>query len=50
MILDEPTAGLDAENELRALKLLKKISLRKTIVIATHRKAVIDFADEVINI
>ena len=47
MILDEPTAGLDAENELRVLNLLKKISLRKTIVIATHRKAVIEAADEV---
>lgn len=47
MILDEPTAGLDAENELRVLNLLKKISLRKTIVIATHRKAVIESADEV---
>ena len=50
MILDEPTAGLDAENELRVLNLLKKISLRKTIIISTHRQAVIDFADEVIKI
>ena len=49
MILDEPTAGLDAENELRVLNLLKKFSLRKTIIIATHRQAVIDFADVVIN-
>lgn len=50
IILDEPTAGLDAENELRVLKLLKKFSLRKTIIIATHRQAVIDFADGVINL
>ena len=49
LILDEPTAGLDAENELRVLNLLKKFSLRKTIIIATHRQAVIDFADVVIN-
>ena len=50
LILDEPTAGLDAENELRVLNLLKKFSLRKTIIIATHRQAVIDFADSVINL
>ncbi|MBQ7198023.1 MAG: ATP-binding cassette domain-containing protein [Selenomonadaceae bacterium] len=50
LILDEPTAGLDAENELRVLNLLKKFSLRKTIIIATHRQAVIDFADLTLNL
>ncbi len=50
LILDEPTAGLDAENELRVINLLKKFSLRKTIIIATHRQAVIDFADVVIDL
>ncbi|MBR5912932.1 MAG: ATP-binding cassette domain-containing protein [Selenomonadaceae bacterium] len=50
IMLDEPTAGLDAENELRVLNLLKKFSLRKTIIITTHRQAVIDFADDVINL
>ena len=50
LILDEPTAGLDAENELRVLNLLKRFSLRKTVIIATHRQIVIDFADNVINL
>ena len=50
LILDEPTAGLDAETELRVLNLLKKFSLRKTIVIATHRQAVIEFADVEVKI
>ena len=50
LILDEPTAGLDAENELRVLNLLKRFSLRKTVIIATHRQVVIDFADNVINL
>ena len=50
LILDEPTAGLDAENELRVLNLLKKFSMRKTIIIATHRQAVIDFADLTLNL
>ena len=50
LILDEPTAGLDFENELRVLNLLKKFSFGKTIIIATHRQAVIDFADDVIKL
>lgn len=50
LILDEPTAGLDLESELRVLNLLKKFSLRKTIIIATHRQAVIEFADVVVEI
>ena len=45
LILDEPTAGLDAESEAAVLNLLKEFSLRKTIVIATHRRAVTDFSD-----
>ena len=50
MILDEPTAGLDAETEKKVLALIKKISARKTIIIATHRQAVKNFADEIIQL
>lgn len=50
ILLDEPTAGLDEISEKKVLTLLKKFSPRKTIVIATHRAAVINFADEVINL
>ena len=50
LILDEPTAGLDVKNEKFVLNLLKKISFGKTIIIATHRQAVIDFADDVIKL
>ena len=46
LIFDEPTAGLDAITESAVLNLLKEFSLRKTIIIATHRQSVIDFADE----
>ena len=49
LILDEPTAGLDAETELLVLKLLKKFSFRKTVVIATHRQAIVEFADEIVT-
>lgn len=50
LLLDEPTAGLDVLTEQKILALIKKISMRKTIIIATHREAVIDFADAVIQI
>ena len=50
LILDEPTAGLDAITESAVLNLLKEFSLRKTIIIATHRQAVIDFADLTVKI
>lgn len=50
IILDEPTAGLDFETEEKVLALLKKISLRRTVIIATHRQAVINFAENVIEL
>lgn len=50
ILLDEPTAGLDAATEQKILSLIKKIAPRRTIVIATHRATVIEFADEVISL
>ena len=50
LILDEPTAGLDLETEAKVLAVLKKYALRRTIIIATHRQALVDFADEVIEL
>ena len=50
IILDEPTAGLDFETESKVLKLLKENSSRRTIIIATHRQAVINFAEKIIEI
>lgn len=50
ILLDEPTAGLDELSEQKIINLIKKISVRRTIIIATHRLAVIDAADEVIRL
>ncbi len=50
ILLDEPTAGLDEATERKVLALIKDCSLRRTIVIATHRTAVIEFADEVAHV
>ncbi|MBR6711556.1 MAG: ATP-binding cassette domain-containing protein [Selenomonadaceae bacterium] len=50
ILLDEPTAGLDELTEQKVINLIKKISPRRTIIIATHRLAVINAADEVIQL
>ena len=50
ILLDEPTAGLDEATEQKVLELIKKLSPRKTIIIATHRLAVIEFADEIVSL
>jgi len=50
IILDEPTAGLDAVTEQKFLHLLKELAFRKTIIIATHRQSVIESADFVIKL
>ncbi|MBQ4402811.1 MAG: ATP-binding cassette domain-containing protein [Selenomonadaceae bacterium] len=50
ILLDEPTAGLDEATEQKVLELIKKFSPRRTIIIATHRLPVIEFADEVVQI
>ena len=50
MLLDEPTAGLDEISEKKVLALIKKLSTRKTIIISTHRVAVIGIADEILRL
>ena len=50
ILLDEPTAGLDESTEQKLLALIKNFSARKTIVIATHRLAVIEAADEIVSL
>ena len=50
ILLDEPTAGLDEATEQKVLALIKKISPRRTIIIATHRLPVIEFADEIVSL
>ena len=50
ILLDEPTAGLDEVTEQKVLALIKECSPRRTIVIATHRLPVTEFADEIVQI
>ena len=50
ILLDEPTAGLDEMTEKKVLALIKKTSMLKTIIISTHRIAVIEIADEILRL
>ena len=49
-LLDEPTAGLDSENERLILQVLKKAKYRRTILMATHRPRALAMADTVLSL
>jgi ATP-binding cassette subfamily C protein CydD len=38
VILDEPTAGLDAENELMVCNALEKLAIGRTVLVISHRE------------
>ncbi len=49
LLLDEATSALDAETEKQVLENILKGHCR-TVIFVTHRKAVIDYCDQVLNI
>ena len=50
VILDEITAGLDEETEATVLTALDAFSARRTLILASHRPALIAWADHVIDL
>lgn len=50
ILLDEPTASLDKESEQVLLNALLKISQQRTVIVAAHRKELINIADKVIEL
>ena len=50
VLLDEPTAGLDSKTEKIVLELLSEWKYFRTIIVASHRESVINWADVVIDI
>jgi len=48
LLLDEPTAGLDAENEKLVIEALEELSRGRTVLMATHRLTNIKHADRII--
>lgn len=45
LVLDEPTASLDHENEIEIYNILKELSAHMTIVLASHSEETIKYAD-----
>jgi len=50
VLLDEPTAHLDATTEAVILDALRLLARRSTVVVVAHRQAVVDAADRVVAI
>ena len=45
LVLDEPTASLDHENEIEIYNILKELSTHMTIVLASHSEESMKYAD-----
>nr|WP_265091695.1 hypothetical protein [Marinobacter litoralis] len=46
--MDEPTAALDQETEKRVISVLKRWSTEKTLIISTHKRALLELADRLL--
>lgn len=50
LFLDEFTSALDDETEKEILKDVRKLKQNKTIIIISHKKSILDFCDNTINL
>jgi ABC-type multidrug transport system fused ATPase/permease subunit len=50
LLLDEPTAALDAETELQLLSTLREVATTKGVVVVSHRPGPIEAADAVLEL
>lgn len=50
LLMDEPTAGLDRENEALVLDSLSRLAEGRTVLVATHSPAVIAWADRTVRL
>ena len=50
LLLDEPTAHLDAPTEQRALAAIRELSVGRFVLMVAHRPSSIDFADRTVEI
>ncbi|WP_165847655.1 thiol reductant ABC exporter subunit CydD [Ammonifex thiophilus] len=48
LILDEPTTGLDPENELAFLRALETLAQDKTVLLITHHLNVLEYVDRIL--
>jgi thiol reductant ABC exporter CydD subunit len=49
VLLDEPTANLDGENEAAVLAAIRELARGRTVVVAAHRPALLALADRVVR-
>jgi ATP-binding cassette subfamily B protein len=47
IVLDEPTAALDAENELRVFQQFRELTVGKMAVLISHRFSTVRMADRI---
>jgi ATP-binding cassette subfamily C protein len=50
LVLDEPTAALDADTQAKLMKALSNLDHRMSVVLITHRPELLELADRVIEI
>lgn len=50
VLLDEPTANLDGENEAAVLGAIRELARDRTVVVAAHRPALLALADRVVRL
>ena len=50
LILDEPTTGLDQENENKIISTLKQLQKKTTILIISHNEKTINFCNKIYKI
>ena len=50
LLLDEPTAGIDSETQLRIAASFDRIAAGRTVVTIAHQRVLVDLADRVIGI
>ena len=48
LLLDEPTANMDIDSEQAVINGLRQAASGKTVIVATHRMALLDLVDRVI--
>jgi thiol reductant ABC exporter CydD subunit len=50
VVLDEPTSGLDVENEATVLDAMRQLVTGRTVLLVTHRPALLAIADRVVRL
>jgi len=50
LLLDEPTAGIDSDTQLRIAAAFDRIARGRTVITVAHQRILVDLADRVVTI